>query len=119
MYNYLVERMYDTYETVVNDDNIHFVDKGRIVGTLYIKDHVLNIFLSASSDVVWNHYGLAIFVIDKKYTVLNNAKARNAEAAWLIGCCGAEWQHTLNNPMYLGTGLFWGRYESFRDLTCV
>lgn len=108
MYNYLVERMYKEYKVVTDENNIHFVSNGKIVGTLYRKEQVLNIFLSASSDVVWNHHGIALFVVAKKYTVLNNAKARNTEAAWLIGCCGAERQRTLNNPMYLETGLFFG-----------
>ena len=108
MYNYLVERMYKEYKVVTDENNIHFVSNGKIVGTLYRKEQVLNIFLSASSDVVWNHHGIALFVVAKKYTVLNNAKARNTEAAWLIGCCGAESQRTLNNPMYLETGLFFG-----------
>ena len=73
MYNYLVERMYKEYKVVTDENNIHFVSNGKIVGTLYRKEQVLNIFLSASSDVVWNHHGIALFVVAKKYTVLNKA----------------------------------------------
>ena len=108
MYNYLVERMYQEFQTKGDENITHFLSEGKIVGTLYKKQHVLNIFLSASKNVIWNHYELALFVIAKKYTVLNKAKARNTEAAWLIGCCGAEWQKTLKNPMYLESGLFFG-----------
>lgn len=109
MYNYLVKRMYEKYETIIDQsDNIHFVSHGRVKGTLYRKEQVLNIFLLASPNVVWNHNGLALFVVAKKYAVLNNSKMRNTEATWLIGCCGAEWQYTLNNPMYLESGLFFG-----------
>ena len=49
MYNYLVERMYQEYETVTDQNNIHFVSNGKVVGTLYRKEQVLNIFLSASA----------------------------------------------------------------------
>ena len=108
MYNYLVERMYQEYETVTDQNNIHFVSNGKVVGTLYRKEQVLNIFLSASAGGVWNHYGLALFVVAKKYAVLNNSKVRNTEAAWLIGCCGTQLQYTLNNPMYLDRGLPFG-----------
>lgn len=108
MYNYLVKRMCQEYRTVTDGNITHFLSNGKIVGTLYRKKQVLNIFLSASRNVVWNHCGLAIFVIAKKYTVLNNAKARNAEAAWLIGCCGAQWGKTLVNPMYLDSGEYFG-----------
>ncbi|MBD8923151.1 hypothetical protein EGR52_06975 [bacterium] len=109
MYNYLVERMYQEYETVTDQNNIHFVRNGKVVGTLYRKEQVLNIFLSASRNVVWNYNKLALFVVAKKYAVLNNSKMRNTEAAWLIGSCGAEKQYTLKNPMYLDSGLY------FRD----
>ena len=105
MYNYLIKRMYQEYETVTDQNNIHFVRNGKVVGTLYCKEQVLNIFLSASPNVVWNHYGRVLFVIAKKYAVLNNSKMRKTEAAWLISCCGADWQYTLNNPMYLEVGL--------------
>lgn len=109
MYNYLIKRMYQEYETVTDQNNIHFVRNGKVVGTLYRKEQVLNIFLSASPYAVLNHHRLALFVIAKKYAVLNNSKIRKTEAAWLIGCCGAIWQYTLNNPMYLECGI------SFRD----
>lgn len=108
MYNYLVKRMYQEYQTVDDGNITHFLSDGSIVGTLYRKEQVLNIFLSTSRDVVWNHHRLALFVVAKKYTVLNNAKARNTEAAWLIGCCGAQWEKTLVNPMYLDSGEFFG-----------
>lgn len=45
MYNYLVERMYKEYKVVTDENNIHFVSNGKIVGTLYRKEQVLNIFL--------------------------------------------------------------------------
>lgn len=108
MYNYLLKRMYQEYQTVDGENTTQFLSDGRIVGTLYRKEQVLNIFLSASKDVVWNHHELALFVVAKKYTVLDNSKARNTEAAWVIGCCGAQWQKTLVNPMYLGSGEFFG-----------
>lgn len=118
MYNYLVKRMCQEYLTVTDGNVTHFVSDRSIVGTWYRKEQVLNIFLSASSNVVWNHHGLALFVIAKKYTVLNNAKARNAEAAWLIGCCGAEWEKTLVHPMYLGSSEFFGD-KSVTGITVV
>lgn len=108
MYNYLLNRMYAEYTTQSNGDVVDFMKGTVVVGSLYKKQQVLNIFLSASRDVVWNHHNLAIFVLAKKYTVLNNAKVRSTEAAWLIGCCGAQWQKNLNNPMYLENGKFWG-----------
>ena len=100
--------MYQEYQAVDDGNITHFLSDGSIVGTLYRKEQVLNIFLSASRDVVWNHHRLALFVVAKKYIVLNNAKARNTEAAWLIGCCGAQWEKTLVNPMYLDSGEFFG-----------
>lgn len=116
MYNYLVERMYQEYETVtdhVTDQNIiNFVSNGKVVGILYRKEQVLNIFLSASPSVVWNLNGLALFVVAKKYAVLNNSKMRKTEAAWLIGCWGAGLQYTLSDPMYLKSEL----YLFFSDL---
>ena len=51
MYNYLVERMYQEYETVTNQNIINFVSNGKVVGILYRKEQVLNIFLSASHSV--------------------------------------------------------------------
>lgn len=116
MYNYLVERMYQEYETVtdhVTDQNIiNFVSNGKVVGILYRKEQVLNIFLSASPSVVWNLNGLALFVVAKKYAVFNNSKMRKTEAAWLIGCWGAQLQYTLSDPMYLKSEL----YLFFSDL---
>ena len=109
MYNYLVERMFNKFTAKHYDDNIiNFMRDERIVGTLYQKEQVLNIFLSASSDIIWNHHNLAILVIAKKYAVLNNAKVRYTEAVWLIGCCGAQWQYNLKVPMYLKNGQFFG-----------
>lgn len=112
MYNYLVERMYQEYETVTNQNIINFVSNGKVVGILYRKEQVLNIFLSASHSVVWNLNGLALFVVAKKYAVLNNSKMRKTEAAWLIGCWGAGLQYTLSDPMYLKSEL----YLFFSDL---
>lgn len=112
MYNYLVERMYQEYETVTNQNIINFVSNGKVVGILYRKEQVLNIFLSASPSVVWNLNGLALFVVAKKYAVLNNSKMRKTEAAWLIGCWGAGLQYTLSDPMYLKSEL----YLFFSDL---
>lgn len=105
MFNYVLKRMYEEYSVKQNnDDSIDFLKNGKMVATLYPKEQVINIFLSASSDVVWNHYNLAIFVIAKKYTVINNGKMRKTEATWLIGCCGATCEYNLKVPMYLGTG---------------
>ena len=126
MYNYLVERMYQEYETVTDQNIINFVSNGKVVGTLYRKEQVLNIFLSASPSVVWNlnglanHNGLVVFVVAKKYAVLNNSKMRKTEAAWLMGCGLAKMRYTLKNPMYLRHEL----YLIFNDLrasgmTCV
>lgn len=112
MYNYLVERMYQEYETVTNQNIINFVSNGKVVGILYRKEQVLNIFLSASPSVVLNLNGLALFVVAKKYAVLNNSKMRKTEAAWLIGCWGAGLQYTLSDPMYLKSEL----YLFFSDL---
>lgn len=112
MYNYLVERMYQEYETVTNQNIINFVSNGKVVGILYRKEQVLNIFFSASPSVVCNLNGLALFVVAKKYAVLNNSKMRKTEAAWLIGCWGAGLQYTLSDPMYLKSEL----YLFFSDL---
>ena len=107
MYNHLIKCMSQKYRTVNDDNNgdvTYFIDDNNtscVAGVLYRKNQVLNIFLTASDEVVWNHDGLAIFVVAKKYKVLNNARARNIEAAWLIGSCGAQRGMTLHNPMYL------------------
>lgn len=102
MFNYVLKRMYKEYSVSRSNDSIDFLKNGKVVATLYPKEQVINIFLSASPDVVWNHYNLAIFVIAKKYAVLNNGRIRKTEATWLIGCCGATWEHNLEVPMYLG-----------------
>ena len=105
MFNYVLKRMYEEYSVNRNnDDSIDFLENGKILATLYPKEQVINIFLSASSDVVFSHYNLAIFVIAKKYTVLNNGRSRKTEAAWLIGCCGARWTWNLKSSMYLDIG---------------
>lgn len=102
MFNYVLKRMYEEYSVSRSNDSIDFLENGKIVATLYPKEQVINIFLSASSDVVWNHHNLAIFVIAKKYAVLNNGRIRKTEATWLIGCRGATWECNLKVPMYLG-----------------
>lgn len=104
MFNYVLKRMYEEYSVIRSNDSIDFLENGKVVATLYPKEQVINIFLSASPNVVWNHYNLAIFVIAKKYAVLNNGRIRETEAAWLIGCCGATWERNLEVPMYLGYG---------------
>ena len=104
MFNYVLKRMYEEYSVSRSNDSIDFLENGKVVATLYPKEQVINIFLSASPNVVWNHHNLAIFVIAKKYAVLNNGRIRKTEAAWLIGCCGAEWECNLEVPMYLGYG---------------
>ena len=104
MFNYVLARLYKEYSVNSGEGRVKFLKKGKVVATLYPQEQVLNIFLSASSDVIWNHHELAIFVIAKKYAVLNNGQIRKTEAAWLIGCCGATWEHNLEVPMYLGTG---------------
>ena len=106
MYNYLLTRMCQEYQPVTDGNITQFLSSGNIVGTLDRKEQVLNIFLSAPKSVVWNHYELAVFVVAKKYTVLTNAKARNTEAAWLIGCCGTAWKKTLVNSMYLDNSTY-------------
>lgn len=104
MFNYVLGRLYEKYSVNRFDDSVNFLKNGKVVATLYPKEQVLNIFLSASPYVVWNHNNLAIFVIAKKYAVLNNGRVRKTEAAWLIGCCGATWQRNLEVPLYLGMG---------------
>ena len=121
MFNYVLKRMYEEYSVRSNkdaDDSIDFFKNGKIVATLYPKEQVINIFLSASPDVVWNHYNLAIFVIAKKYMVLNNGKIRKTEAAWLIGCCGVTRGYNLEVPMYLGEGKRFKNYEVSSISSC-
>ena len=101
MYNYLLKRMFADYTARSNGNNIDFFDGNSIVGTWFKKEEVLNIFLVASSKVVWNHIGLATFVVTKKYTVLDRGKARKAEAAWIIGNCGASYFKTLADSLYI------------------
>ncbi len=107
MYNYLKKRLYEKYKTVtgINSDITNFYDDdGYLVATLYRKEQVLNIFLSCSEDVIWNHHNLAIFVVARKYSVVDKGKERITEAAWLIGALGATWQYTLSIPYYLCHG---------------
>lgn len=105
MFNYVLNRLYKEYAVnQCSNGIIDFLKDGKIVATLYKKEQVINIFLSASREVVWNHNNLAIFVIAKKYNVLNNSRCRKAEAVWLIGCCGANWERNLKNSMYLESG---------------
>lgn len=111
MYNYLVKEMFRNYEAVTDDNITNFLSDGCLVGTLYRKEKVLNIFLAAKESVIFNHHGLAIFVVAKNYKVLNNSRVSTTEAAWLIGCCGAEWEKTLVDPMYLGNGIFFGNMK--------
>lgn len=101
MYNYLLKRMFADYTARSNGNNIDFFDGNSIVGTWFKKEEVLNIFLAASRKVVWNHIGLATFVVTKKYTVLDKGKARKAEAAWIIGNCGASYFKTLADSLYI------------------
>ncbi len=101
MYNYLLKRMFADYTARSNGNNIDFFDGYSIVGTWFKKEEVLNIFLVASSKVVWNHIGLATFVVTKKYSVLDKGKARKAEAAWIIGNCGASYFKTLADSLYI------------------
>ena len=107
MYNYLKKRLYEKYKTVtgVNSNITNFYDDdGYLVATLYRKEQVLNIFLSCSEDVIWNHHNLAIFVVARKYSVVYKRKEHITEAAWLIGAVGATWQYTLSIPYYLLNG---------------
>ena len=112
MYNQLLNNLFETYSyRKLNQDKIDIInfidDSNKIVATVYPKQSVLNIFLSASPDVLWNHWNTAIFVVAKNYMVLTNGKAKKAEAAWLIGMCGAAWEKTLSaNNMFLTTGIF-------------
>lgn len=110
MFNYVLKRMYEEYSVSHSYDyfeevnSIDFLKNEKIVATLYPKEQVINIFLSASPGIVCTSCHLAIFVIAKKYMVLNNGKIRKTEAAWLIGCCGATRGYNLKVPMYLGDG---------------
>lgn len=115
MFNYVLKRMYEEYSVSRSNDSIDFLENGKVVATLYPKEQVINIFLSASPDVVWNHHNLAIFVIAKKYAVLNNGRIRKTEAAWLTGCCGAEWERNLEVPMYLG----YGKHFETEDVSAI
>ena len=75
MFNYVLNRLYKEYAVnQCSNGIIDFLKDGKIVATLYKKEQVINIFLSASREVVWNHNNLAIFVIAKKYNVLNNSR---------------------------------------------
>lgn len=111
MFNYVLKRMYEEYSISRCNDSIDFLNNGKVVATLYPKEQVINIFLSADPDIVWNHHNLAIFVIAKKYNVLNNGRIRKTEAAWLIGCCGAEWQYNLKTPRYLECSKAFNTYD--------
>jgi len=104
MFNYVLERLYREYSVKPCNNRVEFLKKGKVVATLYPKEQVLNIFLYASRDVIWNQHNLAVFVIAKKYAVLNNGRMRKTEAAWLIGCCGAILEYNLKVPMYLEKG---------------
>ena len=120
MFNYVLARLYKEYSVKSGEGRVEFLKKGKVVASLYPKEQVLNIFLSASRDVVWNHHELAIFVIAKKYAVLNNGRIRKTEAAWLVGCCGATWEHNLEDPMYLGKGnLFEPKNVSGLSKCCI
>lgn len=101
MFNYLKGRLYADYIHRNGGNSIDFVNvNNKIVATLFPREQVINIFLSASPEVVWNHCELAIFVIAKRYPVLNNGLLRKTEAAWLVGCIGANWEYNLNS-LYL------------------
>lgn len=109
MFNYVLKRMYEEYSVSHEDNRAFFWDNGKIIAILYPQQQVINVFISASKDIINNHYNLADFVIAKKYAVLNNGKVRKTEAAWLIGCCGANWDYNFDVPMYLTWG---NRFEA-------
>ena len=52
MFNYVLKRMYEEYSVDRSNDSIDFLKNGKVVATLYPKEQVINIFLSASPDVV-------------------------------------------------------------------
>lgn len=114
MYNKILNRLYHDFTAVRRfNGKIDFKnDNGNIVASLYPSTQVLNIFLSASKEVVWNHNGYAIFVIAKRWKMKTNGYLHNVEAAWLIGMCGATLGRNLvNNQMFLESN-DWLRSES-------
>lgn len=103
MYNRILEGLYREFKTERRETGtISFLNNhGEIVAALYPSTQVLNIFLSASPEVVWNHWDTAIFVIAKQWTIMDDKYMRKAEAAWLIGICGTPYEYNLEHPMFL------------------
>ncbi|MBE5822277.1 MAG: hypothetical protein E7311_06825 [Clostridiales bacterium] len=104
MYNKILKRLYQEYKTKeMFNGKINFLnDNNKVVASLYPSTQLLNIFLSASKDVVWNHNGYAIFVIAKHWQMKTNGYLHNVEAAWLIGMCGSTLgKNLVNNRMFL------------------
>lgn len=118
MYNEVTTKLFQNFKARRNGGVINFINHNdKIVATLYSNEQVVNIFLSASRDVVWNHHNMAIFVLAKNYTVMTNTHCRKAEAAWLIGMCGATWEHNLkNHNMFLECGNHIGSMSKIESL---
>ena len=109
MYNAVKEKLFKNFEARKDAlGRIEFLKNGGIVAILFPKQEVINVFLSASPEIVWNHNGFAIFVLARKYTVMTNSRCKKVEAAWLIGMCGAEWAKNLCHPFFLESDHYMG-----------
>ena len=117
MYNEVKEKLFKRFEARRNmDGTIEFLVKGGIggiVAILFPKQEVINVFLRASPEIVWNHNGFAIFVLARKYTVMTNSRCKKVEAAWLIGMCGAAWAKNLCHPFFLESDHYVGNASIF------
>lgn len=95
MYNGIVNRLFKKYTSKKDDNAIMFFNEyGETIAILYPDTEVLNVFLCADENVVWNHWGYAILVIAKKWNIKHNGRFQKTEAVWLKGMCGAT--RTLN-----------------------
>lgn len=109
MYNVVKEKLFKNFEARRSEDGtIEFLENGGIVAIFFPKQEVINVFLSASPEVVWNHNGFVIFVLARKYTVMTNSRCKKVEAAWLIGMCGAAWAKNLCHPFFLESDHYMG-----------
>ncbi len=103
MYNSIVNKLFKQYIPKKEGNAISFFNnKEEAIAILYTDTEVLNIFLHADKDVVWNHWGYAILAIAKKYNIKHNGKFQKAEAVWLKGMCGVTRTLNLQVPAHLG-----------------